>query len=211
MVKTILVDRNADLVGAWEAAFETATAPSGWTFEIRQEDFLAENASALVSPANCFGYMDGGLDDTILVALPGIDDRVQAAILAEAHGELPVGQALVVETGDKRWPLLVAAPTMRIPEPVPQTYNAYYAFRAVLLAIKRWNADNSSKPIETVRVPGFASGIGQMSPKMVAAQMREAWDVATRPARRQRPSEVHEASARMKALSPESTTTGKTA
>lgn len=198
MVNVVLVDRNADLVAAWRATFEGAHDDGAWTLDIRQEDFFASGASALVSPANCFGYMDGGLDGSILVRMPGIDDRVQAAIVEQAHGELPVGQALVVETDVKKWPLLLVAPTMRIPEPVPQTYNAYYAFRAVLLAVARWNAAAPAIPITSVRTPGFASGIGQMAPQQVATQMREAWDVATAPARRQRPGEIHAASARMK-------------
>jgi O-acetyl-ADP-ribose deacetylase (regulator of RNase III) len=70
-------------------------------------------ADAMLSPANSFGIMDGGLDKAIRDVLgPSIEDKVRARIV-ERHHELPVGLAEVVPTGDSRWPLLVCAPTMR--------------------------------------------------------------------------------------------------
>src|SRR5204862_2581392 len=103
-------------------------------------DFFAAAADAMVSPANSFGIMDGGLDLAIRGAIGGdIQRRVQAVIIERHHGELPVGAAEVVETENERWPFLVIAPTMRVPEPVSNTLNAYLAFRAALLAVRRFN------------------------------------------------------------------------
>jgi O-acetyl-ADP-ribose deacetylase (regulator of RNase III) len=53
------------------------------------------------------------------------------------HGELVVGAAEIVETGDLTKPYLIAAPTMRLPIILgPETVNPYLAIRAVLLLIE---------------------------------------------------------------------------
>jgi O-acetyl-ADP-ribose deacetylase (regulator of RNase III) len=101
---------------------------------------------------------------------------VQRAIVERHHGELPVGTAELVETGDTRWPILVVAPTMRVPESVAQTLNAYLAFRAVVIACKR-------AEIPSVICCGLGTGIGAMEPQRAAVQMRMALIHATGPAR----------------------------
>jgi O-acetyl-ADP-ribose deacetylase (regulator of RNase III) len=131
----------------------------------------------MVSPANSFGIMDGGLDAAIRDTLGfTVQQRAQRAIVERHHGELPVGAAELVETGDARWPVLVIAPTMRIPESVEETLNAYLAFRAMLLACKRAN-------IASLVCCGLGTGIGGMEPRRSAVQMRMALLHATGPAR----------------------------
>ncbi len=123
----------ADLAEAWTAAFR------GTPVSVQAGDILARaRGQALVSPANNFGWMSGGLDLAIAGAYgPAVDigRRVQAAIQQDAGGELPVGQALVVPTPEGRFSHLVCAPTMRTPRPVATSLNAYLAFRALLLAV----------------------------------------------------------------------------
>src|SRR5262245_37218837 len=147
----------------------------------------------MVSPANSFGIMDGGLDLAIRNALgAGIQADVQRMILERHHGEIPVGAAEIVANTNPRWPFLVVAPTMRVPEPVAQTLNAYLAFRAALLAVARHNSDSAATPIRSLLVPGLATGIGAMEARRCAAQMRIAFDQATKPARIPSFSLIHE-------------------
>ncbi len=49
---------------------------------------------------------------------------------------LKIGQAIIMETNDpdQQIKYLISAPTMRVPENVENTPNAYLAFRATLLA-----------------------------------------------------------------------------
>ena len=62
----------------------------------------------MISPANSFGIMDGGLDLEIRNQIgPHIETLVQDRIVHEHFGELPVGMAEVVPTGDPRWPNLL--------------------------------------------------------------------------------------------------------
>jgi len=176
-MKITLVARDAELARAWRDAFEDADDVA-----VVQDDYFAHPADAMVSPANSFGIMDGGLDDggldlAIRDALGfAIQGRVQRAIIERHHGELPVGCAEIVETGDARWRHLVIAPTMRIPESVAQTMNAYLAFRAALLACTRAS-------IGSLVCCGLATGIGQMEPQRCAVQMRLAYLHVAGPAR----------------------------
>jgi O-acetyl-ADP-ribose deacetylase (regulator of RNase III) len=126
--------------------------------------------------------MDGGLDVAIRAQIGGdIQRRVQSVILDRHHGELPVGAAEVVETENPRWPFLVVAPTMRVPEPIGNTLNAYLAFRAALLAVRVFN--QSKARIRSMLVPGLGTGIGAMDARRCAAQMRIAYDQVAGPGR----------------------------
>ena len=185
--RILLVDRRSPLVRAWHAAFDDVDG-----FEIIEGDYFANPADAMVSPANSFGIMDGGLDLAIRGEL-GLDvqRRVQKLIIERHHGELPVGAAEIVPTDHPRWPFLVAAPTMRVPESIASTLNAYHAFRAVLLAVVRWNRTEST-PIRSIVVPGLGTGIGHLDERRCALHMRMAWRQVSGPARIPSFQQIHE-------------------
>lgn len=174
-----LIDRSRPLVDAWTHSFadmDEVIAIEG--------DFFQQPADAMISPANSFGIMDGGLDLAIRNTLGfEVQHRVQTAILEQWHGELPVGAAVVVPTDHPKWPWLIAAPTMRIPESVGRTLNAYLAFRAALLAIKQFNARSRSPEIQSLVCPGLGTGIGGMAAQRCALQMRMAYKQLNGPAR----------------------------
>src|SRR5262249_29856597 len=119
--KIYLIDRLPLLVDHWKEQFSDCP-----TVEAIVGDYFQRPADALVSPANSFGIMDGGIDLAIRdqVGLE-VERRVQQAIVEKHHGEMPVGCAEIVETGDERWRYLIAAPTMRVPESVAFTINPY--------------------------------------------------------------------------------------
>ena len=168
----VLRDRNAALVAAWQRRFAGCDA-----IEIGQGDIFEVQADAIVSPANSFGYMDGGIDAVYLERFgAGLQARLQRVLFEEHHGELPVGEAVMVETHDASLPWLVSAPTMRIPGPVPKTHNAYLAFRAALRTVMRHNEHAAAK-VERVLCPGLATAIGAMPEDRCARQMRLARDV----------------------------------
>lgn len=171
-MQILLVDRQPAMVRAWNAAFEDRD-----DVEVIEDDYFARPAGAMVSPANSFGIMDGGLDAAIRDVLGfAVQQRAQRVIVERHHGELPVGAAELVDTDDERWPVLVIAPTMRVPENVSQTLNAYLAFRAAHLACKRAG-------VGSLVCCGLGTGIGGMEPQRAAVQMRMALLHATGPAR----------------------------
>jgi O-acetyl-ADP-ribose deacetylase (regulator of RNase III) len=138
-------------------------------------------ADALVSPANSFGFMDGGIDMALSMRLGWhVQTRVREAIARDFSGELLVGQALIIETDHVEYPYLFSAPTMRTPTRLgPQTVNPYLAFRAVLLLWRDGALSDGSPIRETIRTiaaPGLGTGVGQVPPTFCARQMRQAYD-----------------------------------
>lgn len=160
---------DADMVAAWRSVFHPGA-------RIEQGDILAARADAIVSPANSFGFMDGGIDLHYVNAFGWeLQDRLQARI-ADAHdGELLVGHATVIPTGHAAIPFMVSAPTMRVPSRIGATVNVYLAFRAALLAVRRHNVE-AGFVIRSLLCPALGAGIGGMSPDRVARQMWAAWE-----------------------------------
>lgn len=88
---------------------------------IQQADILRAAHTSLVSPANSYGYMNGGIDLAYRFHFGiQIEHTVQAAIKKTAGPYLPVGQALLVPTGHDVIQTLIVAPTMFIPEPIDE-------------------------------------------------------------------------------------------
>jgi O-acetyl-ADP-ribose deacetylase (regulator of RNase III) len=172
-IRIHLVDRHGPLARAWADTFRDFE-----DVEVHERDLFTVDADAMVSPANSFAIMDGGLDLAIREELGfEVQKAAQRIIVERHHGELPVGAAEVVPTKHPRWKYLVVAPTMRVPESVAQTINAYLAFRAALLAVARL------PEITSVVCPGLCTGIGNMDPRRCAVQMRMALKHVREPAR----------------------------
>jgi hypothetical protein len=104
-VQLHLRDRNPEVVAAWRQHFDGARAA-----DISQGDiFAGPIADAIVSPANSFGYMDGGIDAVYQQRFgPEMCERLRTLIRAAWDGELPVGCAAIVETADPAIPFLSA-------------------------------------------------------------------------------------------------------
>ena len=105
--------------------------------EIHRGNILDLKVDAVVSPANSFGFMDGGIDMVYSQHFGWhVQQQLQNQIKHIHHGELLVGQAEIVETNDSNIPYLIAAPTMRVPMVLADTVNPYLAARAALLLAK---------------------------------------------------------------------------
>lgn len=172
------------MTSAWESAFAgvaDVTISRGDIFStkpgpIDPSDPIDIEADAVVSPANSFGYMDGGIDAVYThVFGPQLQRTLQELLKLEFAGELPVGQAVIVETGSSVIPWCISAPTMRQPMGVADTLNAFLAFRAALLAVRDHNRTRQSQ-IRRLLCPGLGTAVGNMPATRCARQMRAAWD-----------------------------------
>jgi len=171
-LKISLGDRNPEVAAALAAAFGDLAE-----VEVVTGDLLALACDAIVSPANSFGDMGGGIDKAIDDFHGGEAQRaVINAIGAQFLGELPVGAALVVRLSSRRFPFVVAAPTMRVPGMLARsTINAYLSMRAALVAVLRHNA-GPGPAIRSLAVPGLCTGVGGMPYAEASGQMRTAYD-----------------------------------
>lgn len=170
-----LCDNFLPVVDAWHAYFDGLP-----NIAITCDEILTLEADALVSPTNSFGRMDGGLDQLIIEFLgEDVEADVQQIIADRHDGELPVGLADIVITPNPQFPILVVAPTMRVPQNVSRTVNAYLAFRAALRAVRDFNSQHGDI-IQTLLVPGLCTANGFMPPLRAARQMRAAYDAVLR-------------------------------
>ncbi len=166
-----LRDRNAPITSAWTKHFAGLA-----NVEISTGDIFDITADAIVSPANSFGFMDGGIDLVYSQRFGWeLQERLQEKIREEHYGDLPVGHAVVVATYDDEIPFLVSAPTMRIPMDVSKTINAYLAFKAALESVRRFNAQKPDTPIRTLLCPGLGTAVGRMKAEDCAKQMAAAY------------------------------------
>jgi hypothetical protein len=131
-LKIVLAAVESDLADAWERHCGDLPGVS-----VHRGSILHATCDAVVSPANSFGFMDGGID----LLYSGhfgweVQDRLQELIRDRHHGELLVGAAEIVEMDSPRIPFLIAAPTMRVPMILRETVNPYLAARAALPLIR---------------------------------------------------------------------------
>lgn len=175
-MKIYLRDLSEKVVEAWKVQF--GNCPD---FEVSLGDiFEGPKADAIVSPANSFGFMDGGIDAAYSKKFGDeLAAKLRGVITDWYDGELMVGQAVILPTGDEDFPYLISAPTMRVPSVVRNSVNAYLAFRATLKAVRDWNdaPKNAYKQINSILCPGLGTAIGQIHPFACARQMFEAYQV----------------------------------
>lgn len=168
MQKIILVDIAKPLVEAWSREFEL------FDVEVKEGSIFETPCDAIVSPANSFGFMNGGIDYYLSKELGWhVMSRVQEKIKQEFDGELLVGQSLIVPTDHVNFPYLISAPTMRVPiglsTSLAMSANVYLAAKAIFVALKK------NPHIKSVAIPGLGTGVGNVKPDDCAHKMRLAY------------------------------------
>ncbi|MCO7225946.1 macro domain-containing protein [Pleionea sp. CnH1-48] len=115
--------------------------------------------------------MDGGLDLKYSQHFGWeLESKVRYRLEKEYYGEIPVGNAIIIETDNSQIPFLISAPTMRVPSDVSNTVNAYLAFKAILQSVKQHN-QMSGRKIQSILCPGLGTGEGKMPAELCAKQM----------------------------------------
>lgn len=159
-----MVDKNPDLVAAWHEYFTGLDKVF-----VDQGDILSVAQDVLVSPANSYGFMDGGIDSSY-IQLFGltVQQSLQERINTRPEGYLPIGCAELILTNHSRVPYLIAAPTMVTPEAVPSR-NCFYAMIAIL------NLASRHSHITKVYCPGLGTGVGCVPLQLAAQEMATAY------------------------------------
>lgn len=175
----ILTSVETGLADAWEqfcGGLPFVTVHRGSVFDV--------SCDAVVSPANSFGFMDGGID-MLYTQYFGwqVQERLQEAIRETHHGELLVGTAEIVETDNPDLPFLIAAPTMCVPTILRDSVNPYLAARAALLLVQQgtfqqgtYAGEKIADYVDSIAFPGLGTGVGRVGPNTCARQVRAAID-----------------------------------
>lgn len=169
------IDVNQEITDAWQRVFadiDQVTVRHGSIF-----DFPCD---AIVSPANSFGFMNGGIDFAISKHLGWhLEKDLQRIIREQFYGELLVGQATVLPTGSDLFAYLISAPTMRTPMTITRGPNVYHCMKALLLLLEHGvlpTGEPVKSKIKSIAIPGLGTGVGQVRPLVCARQMRIAWE-----------------------------------
>lgn len=169
--KIILADIQHDLCIEWQKAFkefDNIQIHHGYFQQVKEFD-------CMVSPANSFGMMDGGIDFAIRKFFGiKLEQEVQNRIQKDFFGEQPVGTSMIVLTEHEDHPFLAHTPTMRVPADISHTDNVYNAMFALLRAIATHNRNHSVK-IQKVLCPGLGTATGRLKPREAARQMSLAY------------------------------------
>ncbi len=139
----------------------------------------------IISPANSFGELQGGIDMAYYINLGRNDlqEYIYDLIKTHYHGEILIGQYCIVNLqkmqqqkfGEIRYAkpqFLVLAPTMTVPLTVIGTRNAYYYMYAVLSCM---DVLLDKTNMRTVLCPVPCTGVGEMPINMAVFQMETAF------------------------------------
>lgn len=166
--------------------------------EVVFKPFEQTQFDCVVSAANSFGLMDGGVDQCITDYF-GVQmmKRVQQEVINQYYGEQPVGTSMIVrgnenfkfstDSIDGSKPNLLKnkyvahTPTMRIPMDISKTHYAYAAMKAMLIAVekhnievdefKKHNIENHNTRIDVVVCPGLGTNAGRVPAEEAAKMM----------------------------------------
>ena len=167
MNKFILCDLNNELVDAWKQEFSIYP-----NFDFHCGDIFDVSATYLGSPANSFGFMNGGIELLYSNKMGWhIQEEFQKRIIEEYNGEILVGQSCIIKTNFPQYANIILAPTMRVPLYLNGTPNVFLSAKAIFLAIKNCGDENASCVI-----PGLGTGTGYVSYKQCAQKMRMAYE-----------------------------------
>lgn len=188
----ILSAINEDLYNAFKKHFEKYPEVEVVFKPFEQVDF-----DCVVSAANSFGLMDGGVDQCITDYF-GLQmmQRVQQDIISKHYGEQPVGTSMIVRGNKDIAPgvknkYVAHTPTMRVPVDIHFTRNPYMAMKAMLIAVEEHNkqrewsnitafSDTDTK-IERVVCPGLGTNAGRVPAEDAAKQMALAYEHVKNP------------------------------
>lgn len=170
--KITLFDRNEEICEAWRHEFYYEEDVDVFCCDLEE---LSPH-ECIVSAGNSFGIMDGGIDLAIRDMLGvEVQDFLQWQIIYHYAGQLQVGEGVLINTTNEKFPKLAYVPTMRFPGLIqPGHKNVYNAFLAAL-NLTQYKAGTNQHKIETVACCGLGGCTGGVSPRDLAREMWQAY------------------------------------
>ena len=168
-ITVYLVDVNNRMTRAWEEKF--ADEMNVKIINMDVVGFLNENSTidGVVSAANSFGIMTGGLDAAYIQYFgTELQEAVQRKIAEVYFGEQPVGSSIAVEIPKHPGILLIHTPSMRTPQPIIDPRIVYSCTRTALVEAIRCGVKN-------LILPAFGHLTGRVPADIVSELMCRAY------------------------------------
>lgn len=165
--KIYLLDISRKMTEAWKKKFKDHPE-----ITIVCDDFKhfmdTHNIECVVSPANSYGFMDGGYDLAITNYFgDALQRSVQRYIRYHLYGEQPVATSILFDIPNTK-KKLIHTPTMKQGEPIVDKRVVYQCMRTTLICAL-------SNDIESIVIPAFGGLCGHVLPIDVADQMYKAY------------------------------------
>lgn len=155
-MKIYVRDRNEALISWIQKANLLYQVPDLQAHVGNPWNDLQTETDAIVSPANSFGFMDGGIDHYYIKVLgEELGIEVQKIIKTSYPNGLLIGQAFLVSTSSDKVKNLIVAPTMRVPRPITDLNDVVLASRAAMSVALQYN-------LQSVAFPGMGTGVGNV-------------------------------------------------
>ena len=172
-LKIYLLDKNQGMTKMWKIYFEKDKNVE--IINLFLNEFLDIcDVDCVVSPANCFGIMDGGYDGAISDYFGyALSKCIQKKLLNESYGEQTVGTSIIVNiphTNKK----LIHSPAMREPSLIKDPIMVYSAMRSTLITALKNN-------ITSIVIPAFGGSCGGLDYETIAFMMKKAFDQICEP------------------------------
>ena len=170
MPRLYLLAVRDELADAFRLAFADVE-----NVEIIRDDFehfmtTHDAVDGIVSPANSYGMMTGGLDRALRDFFGmELQNAVRETILTEYFGEQTVGTSIAVDIPGFPGKKLIHTPTMRTPSAIIDYQTVYLCMRSALMAAIKAG-------VEFLMVPAFGGSTGQVPEEIIARNMRSAYD-----------------------------------
>ena len=172
MLEIIFFDINDDFINIYKEIIKSNKIKFSFIKKDVESLLQLYKFNAIISPANSFGNMNGGIDRIYKKMFPKIDIRLVNEInnlkLASCgYGYyIPIGSNIIVDTGYNNCNFMIAAPTMFTPRNIIGTDNVYKCFYGILERLHNNNL--------IIACPCLGTGIGGLTAKESAEQILKA-------------------------------------
>jgi O-acetyl-ADP-ribose deacetylase (regulator of RNase III) len=172
------VDHSISLINEYSKAFGRDE-----NIKFNVGDILKNKYGSLVSPANCYGNMDGGIDLEYNHFIKTIDleGTIQTYINDFHHGKLSIGTAQIIPTYDNQFPYIIFSPTVEKPGKISSGENIKLAMYALIKEVYLYNRkfdEDNDFIIDHLLIPGLGTGYGNVNEKDSATNAKKGYDKA---------------------------------
>ena len=169
-MKIFLVDIDNKMTSCWERDFKDNSDVEVVNDDIAEFLDTHADVDTIVSAANSFGFMDGGLDKAYVAYFGNsLQEAVLRKIREEHLGEQPVGSSLSLDIPGTIGKRLIHTPTMRVPQPIIDPRVVYTCARSALVTAVKHGA-------QSVVLPAFGHLTGSVRADIVSDLMHRAYE-----------------------------------